>query len=309
MNMLMKNRSTFGQALGGVHRLWGFICMGCLAACAAPPATVHIQDIDQPLAVERIWATDQGAVISQATLLDELAQVQIIYIGERHDNPEHHRLQLALIQALHQRNPALIVGMEMFAFTYQDVLDRWSAGALDESAFLEQTHWYANWRFNFALYRPVLAFIQSAQIPLYGLNIPFHIPAKIAVGGLENLAPAEKALLPDEIDLTRTAHREYVRRVFDRHHIRGRENFDYFYAAQCVWEDTMAATIARHLNQRQMVVLAGNGHIVQKFGIPDRAHKRTGAAFRTVMLAQVGDQVARSDADYIWATSSVARHP
>ena len=160
------------------------------------------------------------------------------------------------------------------------------------------------------MYRQILEFIQRVHIPLFGLNIPFHIPPKLAVGGLANLAPADKALLPAEIDLTQTAHREYVRGVFERHQIRGRENFDYFYATQCVWEDTMAETIARHLNQRQMVVLAGNGHIAQKYGIPNRAHKRTGVPFRTVVLAAVGDNARLSDADYIWATSAIPRrHP
>ena len=64
----------------------------------------------------------------------------------------------------------------------------------------------------------------------------------------------------------------------------------------------MAETIARNLNDNSMVVLAGNGHIQFKYGIPDRAFKRTGAAFRTVYQAQAGTEVKSEIADYIWVT-------
>jgi hypothetical protein len=49
-----------------------------------------------------------------------------------------------------------------------------------------------------------------------------------------------------------------------------------------------------------MVVLAGNGHIQFKYGIPDRAFERSGAPFRTVFLASPGEAPAAGVADYIW---------
>jgi hypothetical protein len=49
-------------------------------------------------------------------------------------------------------------------------------------------------------------------------------------------------------------------------------------------------------------VLAGNGHIQFKYGIPDRAFSRTDEAFRTIYPAPVGDVVELDIADYIWVT-------
>jgi len=69
-----------------------------------------------------------------------------------------------------------------------------------------------------------------------------------------------------------------------------------------VWEDAMAEMIAQNLKNDVMVVLAGNGHIQFKYGIPDRAYKRTGASFRTIYLAPAGDVVELDIADYIWVT-------
>ena len=137
-----------------------------------------------------------------------------------------------------------------------------------------------------------------------GLNIPFHIPAKVRVGGIENLRDDEKKHLPQSIDTSNTAHRDYVRQVFNQHHhhFKGGVKFEDFYAAQAVWEDAMAEAVAVNLNGKVMVVLAGNGHIQYKYGVPDRAFDRTGASFRTVYLAGVGDEVDLNIADFIWVT-------
>ena len=144
-----------------------------------------------------------------------------------------------------------------------DVLDQWSAGSLEEEEFLRKVHWYANWGYDYALYRDILNFIKEKHIRVIGLNIPSCIPKKIRVGGIENLRKEEKKYLPKNIDLSYEAHREYVQEVFEnhKHHFSGDVRFEDFYAAQVVWEDIMAEMIAKNLNDGKMVVLAGNGHI------------------------------------------------
>jgi uncharacterized iron-regulated protein len=192
--------------------------------------------------------------------------------------------------------------MEMFDFTYQVVLDQWSAGQLSQEAFLEKTHWYANWRFDFTLYQPILNVIREKGLPLFGLNVPFHIPPKVRIGGIDSLLGCDRQDLPPRIDTSNAAHRAYLETIFKAHTFHGEANFDFFYQAQCVWEDTMAASIARNLDDRLMLVLAGNGHIVHKFGIPERAFNLTGASYRTVYLAPAGETVDLSYGDYIWVT-------
>jgi uncharacterized iron-regulated protein len=96
-------------------------------------------------------------------------------------------------------------------------------------------------------------------------------------------------------DTTNADHRAYVEEIFKKHKVRGRESFEHFYMVQCVWEETMAESIALYLKKRSMmVVLVGNGHIIHKFGIPDRAFDRTGATFRTLLLAPAGSNAKLS---------------
>lgn len=249
-------------------------------------------------AAEKIVSAKTGQSISFETMISELSMANVIYVGEQHANPAHHTAQLKIIQALMKDNPDLVVGMEMFSVPYQPVLDEWTAGYSDESAFLRKTQWYANWKFDYALYRDILNFIKEHHIHLTALNIPFHIPPKIAVGGLDNLPADDKKYLPKTIDLQNQAHRAYVENIFKRHPLsQGRESFEDFYAAQCVWEDAMAESLVEY---KKMIVLAGNGHIFRKFGIPDRAFQRNGLPFKTVILISNEKELDLSAGDYLW---------
>ena len=276
-----------------VSLLWG---------CAVAPTKLLIKDISKSFEENTIISADTGMLVSFEELLEDLNRNQVAYIGEKHTNRSHHKIQAKVIQAMFQKSQNIAVAMEMFAYTYQDVIDLWSAGELDEKTFLRKSHWYAGWRYDFSLYRDILEFIKANRIRLVALNIPFDIPAKIRVGGIENLAEDDKAHIPKEIDTSNTAYRDYVESVFKKHNFKGKFEFDDFYMVQSVWDEKMAESIAVNLNQEKMVVLAGNGHIQYKYGIPDRAFRRTGASFRTLYLAPADEEVDLSIADYIWIT-------
>ena len=275
--------------------LWG---------CAVKPQTLKIVGKPEAFGDGTIISGAQSSAVSFEALLEDIQNSRVIYVGETHTSPEDHRVQLEVIQALWQKFPDLTVGMEMFDHSYQEVLDQWSAGKLEEKEFLQKVHWYVNWGFDFALYRDILNFIKENRLRLVGLNVPNYIPPRIREGGVENLREAEKRHLPPQMDLSIAAHREYVQKVFEKHkhHFRGEVEFDNFYAAQVVWEEAMAAGIAENLKEDVMVVLAGNGHIQFKYGIPDRAYKLTGKTFTTIYTASVGAEVEPDIADYIWVT-------
>jgi len=273
-----------------------------ISGCATAPETLTIKGAPTPMMENTILKTATGTTISRRQLIDALAGVRVVYVGESHTNPSHHAIQLEVIRELHENAPDLSIGMEMFDDTYQPVLDRWTAGELDEAEFLRQTHWYANWRFRFDLYRDILQYAKKNRIRVIALNLPFHIPAKIRVGGIANLSEHDAIHLPASIDTTNADHRKYLEEIYKLHRFHGRDNFEFFYEAQCAWEDAMAANVAEYLKTGKMVVLAGNGHIIRKFGIPDRAFARTQAPFTTIYLAAVGGEADRSWADYIWVT-------
>jgi uncharacterized iron-regulated protein len=283
------NRFFFGLTIISV--LWG---------CAGKSDTV--QDTTKAVKVDTIISTKTGKTITFDQLMAGLNRHQIIFVGEKHTNPAHHAIQLKIIEAVFYNNPSVRVGMEMFDRSYQEMLDLWSAGVLNEETFLRKVHWYANWRLNFALYRDILLFIKENRIKIVALNIPTYIPARIRVGGIDNLPDLDKQYLPKEIDTSNTAHRDYALDVFNQHPFKSSVKFDDFYMALCVWDEIMAESIAADLGSNTIVVLAGNGHIQYKYGIPDRTARRTGLSFRTLYLVSEGEEIELGIADYIWVT-------
>jgi uncharacterized iron-regulated protein len=280
----------------------GFVTLSLFWGCAVKSDTVLIKDTSTAVEPDTIISAKTGKTVTFDELMNDLNSSQIVFIGERHTNDVHHSIQLKIIEAVFKNNHSREVGMEMFDRSYQPVLDLWSGGVLEEENFLRKVHWYANWRWDFALYKDILLFIKENRIKIVALNIPSYIPSRIRVGGIDNLADDDKQYLPKEIDTSNTAHRNYMEQKFKQHHFRSRDKFDDFYMAQCVWDEVMAESIASDLGSKKIVVLTGNGHIQYKYGIPDRTFRRTGASFRTIYLASVGEEVELAIADYIWVT-------
>jgi uncharacterized iron-regulated protein len=274
-----------------------------LAGCAVMPKIDTATPALEMQPPERIISGSTGETVSFDAMLADLLSVAVVYVGEKHTSAAHHAGQLRVIQALHLQSPQLTVAMEMFDRSYQAALNLWAAGQLDEDGFLRSTHWYANWRFDFALYREILDYVREHRIRLIALNLPFNIPPKIRVGGTEHLSDYEKGFLPAEIDTTVPAHREYADKVFGMHDFKSNVRFEDFYLAQCVWEDVMAESVAAIIGADRVVVLAGNGHIQYKYGIPERAFKRNGLPYRTIYQASSGEDVDPAIADYIFAPS------
>ena len=282
--------------------------------CTMTPKSPGRGGLSEAFPPGTIISASLNAPVTQAALIDALASASAVYVGETHTDPAHHQVQLTVIESLIARGRPLSIGMEMFDRSYQEVLDNWSAGGLDWDQFLQATHWYANWRYPDALYTDILAVAKAQHIPVVGLNIPFHIPSKISIGGIESLNQQDRAWLPETIDTTDAAHRAYVQKVFDSHRIPGRSNFEHFYTAQCVWEDVMAESVARHASaDKTMVVIIGNGHIVNKYGVPARAHRLSGLHYLTVIPVTAGQEIDLSEGDYFWVTEPPPpremRHP
>ncbi|MBI9082442.1 MAG: ChaN family lipoprotein [Desulfobacterales bacterium] len=273
-----------------------------LLGCAPAARRLTVESLSQGFLPGTIVDTRSRQPIDFAAFITALEQVAIVYVGESHMDPAHHDVQRRVIEALADRRPGLAVGLEMFDRTYQPILDQWGRGLLDENALLEKSHWYANWRYPYPLYRELMETIRTRGLRPVALNLPFHIPPKIAAGGLDSLFGDDRKHLPLRLDTTNAQHRAFVARIFQQHRSIGNINFEKFYQAQCAWEEAMAEAVAEGAGNSPMVVLAGSGHIIEKFGIPLRAFARNGAAYLTVLPVSAGGTAQLTEADFLWVT-------
>jgi uncharacterized iron-regulated protein len=253
----------------------------------------------------------QGKAVSFEELIDGIAPVDLVFVGEAHDSPEHHLIQTQILQALWARRGRLAVAIEYLPSSTQGAIDRYLDGELTEQEFLTQSAWEGTWGYDYHLYRPLILTAKQNGGRVIALNAPREIVRKVARHGLEGLSDGERAELPPDIDLDNKAHRAYLREVYQQHAHNRLKRFEYFYEAQCVWEDTMAYRLAAHLaeNPGPVVAFTGNGHIVNKFGIPDRTIKRVPVSMITIMPYPLheGIDIKKETADYVWLTSNCSR--
>lgn len=220
-------------------------------------------------------------IISSPDDWQKLARANVVYLGETHDNPEDHKIQLQIIQELGRRNRKIAIAMEMFQQPYQNILNRYLAGKLSEQELVEQSN-YNQWGYPWEYYAPLVRFAKEKQLPVIALNIPIEITRQVTRSGLESLTTQQRKLIPpfSEIRTDNAEYRQLLAETFGQHQHSGHgnsSNFERFFLAQVLWDETMAAQVAKFIKANpnyQVVVLAGTGHIIYGYGIPSRVARR-----------------------------------
>lgn len=259
----------------------GILAATALAGCAHLPATPP----SHPLAGVEVGGScvPAGWWIEPATrerlssrrVVERSLRSRIVLLGERHDAADDHRWQLHTVAALHALRPDLVVGFEAFPRGVQPVLDRWTAGALDERTLLAETDWERVWGHDPALYLPLFHFARLGRLPMLALNVDRALVAKVGELGFDAVAAEER----ERIGAPAPASPEYrrlLRDVFDSHRPDGRPARDQvaearFIEAQLTWDRAMAealATAARERPSALVVGLIGSGHLERRFGVP-----------------------------------------
>jgi uncharacterized iron-regulated protein len=285
------------------------ICL-CLIGCAGlrhpQPQTATIEGVAEQFRPGQIVDLASGKVIAFEDLITRLSSKDLVFIGEAHDNPDHHLIQIQILQALASLSPSLTLGMEFFQKHQQPIVDRYVQGESTEKEFLEAVDWKKTWGFDYRLYRPLMQAARDKRYRVLAINAPNLLVRKVARTGLKSLDPSEREQLPKEIDLTQERHRAFLREIYNEHSPRDLKDFEFFYEAQCVWEETMAHNIAKHLTpgKGRLIAFTGNGHIVNKFGIPDRTVRRVPSSVVTVMPYPLNghETIDRGAADFVWFT-------
>ncbi len=260
-----------------------------------------------PIGPEEILRLPPGDPITFARLLDDLDPTRIIYLGESHDQIEHHQIQVRMIQAVMAKGKEVVIGMEMFGRSQQPVLDRWSQGLLTEEEFLKEVQWETTWGMDYDLYKGILDMAKDHRLKVLGLNSPRDFVRRVAENGTAKLSFEEKKRLP-EMDLTDREHRAYIASIYKGHGKGSAKDFENFYEAQCLWDESMAESLFEFLKSpraegKTVLVFAGSGHIAFNFGIPKRLYRRIAVSSKTVVLKA---WTKKLDMDLTYAATS---HP
>ncbi len=240
-------------------------------------------------------------------LVERLLTHRVVLVGEAHDNPAHHQVQLMVIERLHARHAEMAIAMEMFPGHLQPQLDRWVAGELDEEAFLDGVEWYFTCGFDSKLYLPILRFAKEKRIPLLAMNIARERVKAVRKQGLAGVDQTIRDQLPPMYPPP-LAYRIRLEEVFNSHPmISAGGKFDYFVESQGVWDGVMADSIKTWSDAHPhglVVGLVGSGHLLMGHGIPYQLRQR-GLSDLVTLLPWSGEEswIDREAADFAWGTS------
>jgi len=248
-----------------------------------------------------ITNSKRGVAVQQPLEISDIVKANLdakaFLIGENHDNYSHHDSQYQFIKELNEAGKDVAVGLEMFQRRFQPALDAYLKGEISQKDMLVQAEYYKRWSFDFRLYKPIFDYAKEHNIPLIALNLEKELTKKVSKGGIPSLSEDEIRQIPSDIEYTGGMYKSFLYSIFSMHAM-GRD-FENFYQAQLLWDETMADTAAKYVKahpEKTMVILAGNGHIRYGHGIAKRFERRTG--IKGVIVVQ-DEEYENGIGDYI----------
>lgn len=222
-----------------------------------------------------IW-NSKGEVSDYESLIKGLITQKVIILGENHGLRSHQSQHLQILKSLREAGLQVHVGLEFFSYPDQAYVNQYKAGQLSEPEFLQQIKWGSP---SFDFYRDQALFPQESLGEMtWALNAPRSLTSVVAKVGIDNLTQEQKAILPPDFQLGSAAYKKrFLEAMGGTGHFPDTTVVDRYFAAQSVWDDTMAWRVQQILKahpQAVVVIIVGEFHVQYGGGLPDRLRAR-----------------------------------
>ena len=242
-----------------------------------------------------LMRTDAGTRTPTRVSVDQAADIlatyDVIFIGEAHEHPGNHLAEMELFRAIYERAPKLSLSMEQFERDVQPVVDKYLKGEIGEAPFMRDARAWGNYSTS---YRPLVEFAKDHKLPVIAANTPEKIVRCVGKEGeafFARLNPEQRAWAAAKLNLQDGPYKDKFMGFAggDAGH-GGEENTDKSasrkppsetairsFAAQVTRDDTMAESIAQHLEKnpgRKVVHIDGSFHSDSFLGTVERLKLR-----------------------------------
>lgn len=242
----------------------------------------------------RIVNLRTNTTLNGLQLAEILAAQQHVILGEKHDNPWHHRAECWLIKRLSEIRPQGSVLMEMIASDQQSRVDqvkKWikNGGDVRDSRIREVLRWNEKWPWE--MYGDVVIQAVRSTYPLISANI----------SGQEVDAIYTHPYLPEGQLSSRREVRDAIRNIIVDMHGEGLP--EYSVEAMLAVQQQRDRVMAKQLIAAPVpaILIAGGYHAARNTGVPLHVHDLEPQISSTVlMLAEEGMQITSEHADYVW---------
>ncbi|QKE65751.1 ChaN family lipoprotein [Aquipseudomonas campi] len=275
-------------------------CMALLAACQSrgvpPPAPIAPEGRDH-LQLGQIADLASGARLTPEQLVERLAKAPRLLVGEQHDNPDHHALQLWLLRELAARREQGSLLLEMLTPSQQarvaDVQAQSRAGNAPRD-LIGALAWQPGW--DWSLYGPLVSEALRQPYPLLAANL--ERSEIMAIYQQRPTLPSGMATTPAVQDALFADIRESHCGLLPESQLPA------MLAVQQQRDRRMAERLLAA--PQPAVLLAGAFHVRKDLGVPlHLSDLGTAQGNAVLVLAEVGKTVAADSADYVWYTAAM----
>ncbi len=264
-----------------------FLIVPLVQSCVATTVVKPVKRQD-PL-IGKIIESKTSQTIDFNHLIDTISNADVIYLSEKHDNPDQHAAQQKVIKALikklapKKRKPS--IGFEFFAMdNTPDLLNFIDAGKIKhnkkidtmiEKSLRMKLGWHNNSDTMWKYYYDLLKTAQKNDLPVAGIDLSSTIKKRITKKGIKGITPLEQNLI-FSTELSDTTYKTYMTDIFKAVHCgMGHERMQSrLYDTWVARNDKIAQSISKMHDHHvgPIVIIIGGGHTEHGLGVIDRVN-------------------------------------
>lgn len=239
---------------------------------------------DDPL-IGKIIRTKNDNPVTFETLMTEINSFDVIYLSEKHDNPDHHQFQEQVIMHLVDQKLSPTIGFEFFSMdNTPDLLNFIDSGNVSHSEknqkiiednLRKKLGWDTQSDESWSFYYSILLLAKNNGLTVSGLDLSSSLKKRIVRKGINGISSLEK----DQIFSTQLSdpiYKSYMFDIFKAVHCgMGHKKMQArLYDTWVARNDKMAHSITSLVRHKKgpVVIIIGFGHTEHGLGVIDRVN-------------------------------------
>ncbi|HEX4950594.1 MAG TPA: ChaN family lipoprotein [Blastocatellia bacterium] len=232
----------------------------------------------------RVFDTKEKRFTDFEAMVADLARADVVFVGEQHDDPDTHRLEIAILEGIARRRSNVVVALEMFERDVQQQVNDYLAGKLSEADFLKNSRPWPRYATD---YKPLIEFAKAKGWRVIAGNVPRRYASQVGrsgLGAVDKLPAVERDYLAKQFSCPADDYFKRFTEAMGGHPGDSKDApkmdaamIERMYQAQCVKDETMAESIANAAQANpQALVIHYNGafHSDYRLGTASRAKQR-----------------------------------
>lgn len=309
-----------------------FFVISMIQSCATTKKIIMRND---PL-IGKIINTQSSHVIDFESLIKDISTYDVIYLSEKHDNPEQHHIQERIILGLIKTGLNPTIGFEFFSMdNTPDLLNFVDSGKVNHSKKIEKIieadlrkklRWDTQSDRMWQYYYNLLSIAKDENLPVAGIDLPNTLKRRITRKGINGITPIEKEQV-FSTQLSDKAYKDYMFSIFKAVHCgMGHTKMQArLYDTWVARNDKMAHSITRLYQHGKgpVIIIIGGGHteyglgVINRVAAIDKTISQVNIALREISVnpSELRDYILPLElegfkkappADFLWFTQRVS---